>query len=458
MKFKSVNPATEEELSGFHRHSPAESAEIIEKCALSVHEWGLSTLRARSELLRGLAEVLERGIEGAACLITAEMGKPLSQSVAELQKCEALCRWVATEGERILSGRLETTEFGSSRIEYAPLGVLLAIMPWNFPFWQVFRVVVPAVIGGNGVVIKHAPNTFGCADAIVSFFENANFPVGLVSSARVDVVDVQAMIEHPSVRGVTFTGSTLAGRSVARLAGSVGKKSVLELGGSDPYIVLADADVAMAVKSCVEARCINNGQSCIAAKRFLVHKSVADEFISSAVSMMDAHVVGNPMNADTQIGPLARADLRSLLLSQVERSISEGASLLTKRELLDVPPVGYYVRPALLLDRDGTTACSRQEVFGPVATISIFESDEQAILMANNSEYGLGAAVYGKSQAQTSYIASKLESGAVFINGSVRSHQQLPFGGVKNSGYGRELGTEGLLEFMNVRTIVEIDK
>jgi succinate-semialdehyde dehydrogenase/glutarate-semialdehyde dehydrogenase len=333
------------------------------------------------------------------------------------------------------------------------MGVVLAIMPWNFPLWQFIRFAAPALLAGNAVVLKHAPNVMASAELMVSLLHQAGVPADLVQSVRVDENAVADMIADPRIRAVTFTGSTRGGSAVAALAGAAVKKSILELGGNDPYIICDDADVARAVDACVRGRMVNSGQSCIAAKRFLVHASIYDDVVARLAQAFDALRVGDPLDEATDIGPMARRDLRDGLLGQVDRSVAQGARIATRRTAAQMPAHGWYVAPMLLVGASTTSPLFREELFGPVAGVWSFTTDAEAIALANDSRYGLAAAVFTHDASRASAIAAQLQCGTVAVNDFVRSDMRLPFGGVKDSGYGRELGVVGMREFTSIKVL-----
>jgi len=453
MTFNSTDPATELAIGQFPAHTDDDVRKIIDRAHHAQHAWRGIDIAERASRVSRLAEVIMQNLEQGAGLITAEMGKPLAQSRAEMEKSAGVCRIMASMGPSVLADEIIDAGFRESRICYEPLGLVLSIMPWNFPMWQFFRFAAPAIIAGNGVLLKHAPTTMGCALMAEDLCSQAGLPDGLVAALLIDIPQVAEVIADPLISAVTFTGSTAGGQAVAELAGRSIKPTVLELGGSDAYIVLDDADLDRTVQACASGRLLNAGQSCIGAKRFLVHASVHDAFVSRLAHRFDTAVIGHPLDPSTEVGPLARADLRETLLDQMHRAITQGACVATQRSQQDVPPTGWYVAPALLVDVDASNPAFREELFGPVATVTRFTDDAQAITLANDSIYGLGAAVFSEDHARASRIAAQLQTGTVFINDFVRSHALLPFGGVKQSGYGRELGRWGLLEFVNVKNI-----
>jgi succinate-semialdehyde dehydrogenase/glutarate-semialdehyde dehydrogenase len=385
-------------------------------------------------------------------LMTAEMGKPVAGGVAEAEKCAWVCDYYADNAEEFLADQEVETDASRSFVTFQPIGVVLAVMPWNFPFWQVFRFAAPNLMAGNAGVLKHASNVPGCALAIEEVFRGAGFPDGLFRTLLVPGSRVDSIIENPLVRAVTLTGSTPAGRAVAEKAGEQLKKTVLELGGSDPYLILEDADLDAAAATCATARLINSGQSCIAAKRFLVVEAVREEFEERFVAAMAATKMGDPMEEDTVVGPQARGDLRDELHDQVKRSVASGARCLLGGEIPEGP--GAFYPPTVLTDvRPGMPAYS-EELFGPVASVIPVKGEAEAIRVANDSVFGLGAAVFTRDEERGTRIArEELEAGACFVNAFVRSEPRLPFGGVKESGYGRELAPFGILEFVNIKTV-----
>ena len=415
--------------------------------------WSATSHTSRREIVERIADVLDALRDELAHMMTVEMGKPLSQARAEVDKCSAACRYLASVAATTLASELIDIDGARAELRYDPMGVVLAIMPWNFPLWQFIRFAAPAILAGNAVVLKHAPNVMGSAELMVSALHEAGVPFDLVQHLRIDETAVARVIADPRIRAVTFTGSTRGGSAVAALAGAAVKKTILELGGNDPYIVFGDADIAAAVEACVRGRMVNSGQSCIAAKRFLVHASVLGEVTERLAAAFDALRVGDPMDDATEIGPLARRDLRDGLLDQVERSLALGARVLTHRSQSDMPVNGWYVAPMLLTDASQESPLFREELFGPVAGVWSFTTDEEAVAMANDSRYGLAAAVFTQDSERATRIAAQLQCGTVALNDFVRSDVRLPFGGVKDSGYGRELGTIGLLEFTSIKVI-----
>ena len=434
-----------------------DSPERVHSVLVAAHSasctWSATSHTSRREIVERTADVLDALRDELAHMMTVEMGKPLSQARAEVDKCSAACRYLASVAATTLASEWIDIDGARAELRYDPMGVVLAIMPWNFPLWQFIRFAAPAILAGNAVVLKHAPNVMGSAQMMVSALHEAGVPFDLVQHLRIDETAVARVIADPRIRAVTFTGSTRGGSAVAALAGAAVKKTILELGGNDPYIVFGDADIAAAVEACVRGRMVNSGQSCIAAKRFLVHASVLGEVTERLAAAFDALRVGDPMDEATEIGPLARRDLRDGLLDQVERSRALGARVLTHRPQSDMPVNGWYVAPMLLTDASQESPLFREELFGPVAGVWPFTTEEEAVAMANDSRYGLAAAVFTQDPERASRIATQLHCGTVAINDFVRSDMRLPFGGVKDSGYGRELGTIGLREFTSIKVI-----
>ncbi|MGB5549732.1 MAG: NAD-dependent succinate-semialdehyde dehydrogenase, partial [Thermoanaerobaculia bacterium] len=385
-------------------------------------------------------------------LMTREMGKPITQARAEVDKCAWVCDYYAQNAEDSLSPEIVETDAAKSYIAFEPLGVVLAVMPWNFPFWQVLRFAAPALMAGNTAALKHASNVQGCALAIEALFRDAGYPDSAFRTLVLGSRAAGVAIEHPKVQAVTLTGSTPAGRKVAALAGSLLKKTVLELGGSDPYVILEDADLDLAVAACVTGRILNTGQSCIAAKRFVVPDAIREEFEHRLVELMRRQTVGDPLRDETEVGPMARADLRGELHDQVERSLQTGARCLLGGRVPEGP--GAFYPPTVLTGVTQGMAAYEEELFGPVAAVLPVTDEEEAIRVANDTPFGLGAAVFTRDVARGEEIAAKrLQAGSCFVNAFVKSDPRLPFGGIKGSGYGRELGSFGIREFVNIKTV-----
>ncbi len=448
---ESMNPASGERLA----HLPVLSQLAIEQAlahaAAAALVWPKTTFADRATLLRTIATRLREQTESLARLMGLEMGKPVREARAEIAKCALGCEYYADHAESFLADETVSTNAARSLVSYAPLGTVLAIMPWNFPFWQVFRAAAPALMAGNTVLLKHASNVPQCALAIGQLFRGAGFPTGVFQSLLIRGNQAEALIADERVHAVTLTGSESAGRRVAATAGAHLKKCVLELGGSDPFVVLADADLDLAAETAVTARFQNAGQSCIATKRFILLESIADEFLRRLLPRIEALRVGDPSRDDTDIGPLARADLRDTLHRQVTESISAGARLLLGGGPLAGP--GCYYQPTVLDGVRPGMPAYHEELFGPVAAILRAGDEGEALRLANDTRYGLGASVWSRDAARAEQFVRAIHSGLGFVNGAVHSDPRLPFGGVKNSGYGRELGAHGIREFVNVRTI-----
>ena len=452
MAIESRNPATGEVLRKYPAMEPAAVERILDGAQAAFGAWREVPVEERAARMAAAASVLDSARDRYARLMVEEMGKPIQQARAEIEKCAWCCRYYAEEGPRHLAPHDVATDASHSFVAYEPLGVVLAVMPWNFPFWQVFRFAAPALVAGNAGVLKHASNVPGCALAIEEVFAQAGFPDGLFRALLVGSDRVSSILEDTRVRAATLTGSTPAGRSIAAKAGQLVKKTVLELGGSDAYVVLADADLEQAVAACVSSRLVNGGQSCIAAKRFIVDRSIARPFAARMVERMARTRMGDPMSEDTELGPLARADLRDEVHQQVVRSVDSGARLLLGGEV-PTGPGAFYPPTVLGGVRRGMPAAD-EELFGPVAAILEASGEEEAIEIANDSPFGLGAAVFTADRAKGEEIArTRLDAGCCFVNDFVRSDPRLPFGGVKESGYGRELGEVGMREFVNIKTV-----
>ncbi len=448
---RAVDPATGKLIRDYPEHTGNEVTARLERAGAAFHAWSLRPAGERAALLRSLAGVLRAGLPSHAALMTLEMGKPIAQAEAEVEKCAMTCDWFADHAPALLEPEPAATEAAASYVRFDPLGVVLAVMPWNFPFWQVIRCAAPALAAGDTVVLKHASNVPGCALTLESAFRAAGFPEGAFTTLLVPSRAVGEIIAHPAVRAISLTGSESAGRQVAALAGASLKKTVLELGGSDAFVVLADTDVVHAAAQAALARTLNNGQSCIAAKRFIVEEPVAARFEDALVEHLAALRVGDPRDRATQLGPLARPDLVDELEDQVRRTVAAGATLRLGGTRRKGP--GCFFPPAVLTGVQPGMAAFDEETFGPVAPVTRARDAEHALELANRSRYGLGASVWSADLERGRALAARLEAGAVFINETVKSDPRLPFGGVKCSGYGRELAAFGLREFVNVRTV-----
>ncbi|NOY53480.1 MAG: NAD-dependent succinate-semialdehyde dehydrogenase [Deltaproteobacteria bacterium] len=448
---RSINPATGDVLESFEEWEEGKVASTLHDVDRAFQSWRETSFGERAALMKKAAEVLRGNVEEYGRIMSTEMGKPIVQARAEVEKCAWVCEYYAEHAEGFLADEIIETDADRSYVRFAPLGTVLAVMPWNFPFWQVFRFAAPALMAGNTGVLKHSSNVPGCALSIEKVFREAGFPENVFRSLLIGPSRVEAVIESPFVRAVTLTGSSAAGSKVAMQAGRVLKKSVLELGGSDPFIVLADADLEEAAGIGVNARCLNSGQSCIAAKRFIVVDSVLDDFLSRFRKNMEALVVGDPLGDATQVGPQAREDLMRDLHDQVERSVAQGAMLITGGKPLERP--GYFYPPTLVSNVKPGMPVFDEELFGPVAAVISVADEEEAVMRANQTCYGLGASIWTKDPVRGERLARRIEAGAVFINGMVASDPRLPFGGIKASGYGRELSRYGIKEFVNIQTV-----
>lgn len=449
---KSINPATEEEIKSYSEMDLDEISAIISSADQAFIQWRRSSFSARSLMMKKAGQILRRDKEKHARLMTDEMGKPIAQSRSEVEKCAWVCDYFADNSEKFLEDVHIASDASKSYVAFQPLGVVLAVMPWNFPYWQVFRFAVPGLMAGNAGVLKHASNVTGCALAIEEVFKEAGFPDNLFRTLIVSSGKMDKVIELEKIRAVTLTGSVPAGKAVASKAGSLVKKTVLELGGSDPYIILEDADLEMAAETCVTSKLINGGQSCIAAKRFIVVRKVFDEFKALFIEKMKHKKMGDPLDERNDIGPQARDNLRNDLHDQVRRSIKMGARLLLGGEIPRIK--GAYYPPTVLDNVKPGMPAYNEELFGPVASLIEASDETGAIRIANDSVFGLGAAVFTGDKARGERIAKEeLNSGNCFVNAFVKSDPRLPFGGVKESGYGRELSHFGIHEFVNIKTV-----
>jgi succinate-semialdehyde dehydrogenase/glutarate-semialdehyde dehydrogenase len=446
-----VNPATGELLQTFEETSADELDRMLARADAASREWRRRPTPERAARLHAAARLLRERADTYARTMALEMGKPLAQGRAEAEKCAWACDYYAEHAAGFLADEPRQSDATRSYVRFEALGVVLAIMPWNFPFWQVFRFAAPALAAGNGAILKHAPNVSGAALEIERLVREAGFPEGLLRAAFLENAAVAGVIADPRVRAVTLTGSDRAGRAVGAEAGGHLKKTVLELGGSDPFIVLADADLARAAAAAAEARLQNSGQSCIAAKRFIVVERVADRFLEHFTAEMRARRVGDPLDPTTQVGPQARLDLRANLHRQVEESVARGAQLVLGGRL--PKGRGAFYPPTVLVAVEPGMPVFDEETFGPVAAVVRARDEADALRIANASPYGLGASVWTADAARGERLAQDVEAGSVFVNGMVKSDPRLPFGGVKRSGYGRELSDHGLREFVNIKTV-----
>jgi len=452
MPIRATNPATAESVAEYETLLPDATAAAVAEAHAAWLRWRTTSFADRARLFRVMAERLRGRKDELARLMAIEMGKPLAQGQAEVDKCAWVCEYYAEHAENHLAHDVIPTDAARSYVAFEPLGVILAVMPWNFPLWQVYRFAAPALMAGNVGVLKHASNVPGCALVIEELFRQAGFPDGVFRTLLVGSDQVRAVIEHPLVRAVTLTGSTPAGKSVAAQAGAVLKKTVLELGGSDPYLILEDADLEQTVATCVAARLVNSGQSCVAAKRFIAVDAIREAFTERFVALMRTKKMGDPLDPGTDVGPQARHDLRDELHQQVVTSVAKGAVVRLGGEIPESP--GAFYPPTVLTNVTAGMPAHDEELFGPVAAIIAARDEEDAIRIANDTIFGLGAAVFTRDLQRGERVARRLEAGCAFVNGQVASDPRLPFGGIKESGYGRELGVYGIREFVNAKTVV----
>ncbi|KTC78684.1 NAD-dependent succinate-semialdehyde dehydrogenase [Legionella cincinnatiensis] len=452
MKIQTINPTTEQVLQSYDCLSIKEIHEKLNQGHKAYLSWKQTSFTQRKSLMLQLAQLLKNKTDELAQLMTYEMGKPITAGKAEINKCAWLCEHYAEHAEEYLAPKIVQTEMRKAKVCHLPLGIVFAIMPWNFPFWQVFRFAVPSLMAGNVAALKHAPISTGTGNKIEQLFLEAGFPPHVFQHLIVDNDGAAKVIEHPSVIAVTLTGSGRAGSAVAGHAGKFLKKSVLELGGNDPYLVLEDADLDLAANCIVNSRLNNSGQVCIAAKRIIVLKSIENELVQKIMEQMAGFKMGDPLHPDTKLGPLARLDLRDSLHLQVEKSLKQGAKLLLGGIIPDGQ--GYFYPPTLLTNVTPGMPAFDEELFGPVIAIISANNEKEAIAYANQSQYGLGAAVFTRDLEKGEHIATyEIDVGVCFVNAFVASDPRLPFGGIKESGYGRELSREGILEFVNIKTI-----
>jgi succinate-semialdehyde dehydrogenase/glutarate-semialdehyde dehydrogenase len=448
---ETINPATGKVLKRYEVHAPAEIERRLAAAARAFGAWCERPFAERARVQRAAADLLEKRAADQARLMSEEMGKPIGAAEGEVKKCAWACRHYADHAEEYLRPHVIETDASRSFIRYDPIGPVLAVMPWNFPFWQVFRFAAPALMAGNVGLLKHASNVTGCSLAIEAIFRDAGLPEGCFQSILVPGSAVAPIIADERIAAVTLTGSEAAGRSVAAASGQQIKKTVLELGGSDPFIVLPDADLAKAAEVGAAARMMNTGQSCIAAKRFIVHQDIAAEFVKRLTEQVKGMKVGDPLDPATQIGPLARQDLVDDLDRQVRSSVEKGAKVLAGGKPLD--RAGSFYAPTVITDVRPEHPVASEETFGPVAAVLVVRDEEEAVRLANQTPFGLGASLWTRDRERIDRIVPRLEAGNVFVNGLVKSDPRLPFGGVKRSGYGRELGAEGIREFVNIKTV-----
>lgn len=451
MPIQTINPATSEPLKIYTPMLNNEVDKIIDATHQAFLRWRAESMAMRSAKLRDVATALLQEKTEFSQLMTSEMGKPIAEAEAEIEKCAQVCKFYADNAEAFLADEPLNHDTLDSFVSFEPLGVVLAVMPWNFPFWQVFRFAAPTLAAGNTCVLKHASNVSGCALAIERVFQNADLPENAFSTLLVESGEMEKVIKNKYIRAVTLTGSTAAGRAVAATAANQLKKSVLELGGSDPYIVLRDADIKHAAKICAKSRLINAGQSCISAKRFVVEHEVLDLFEKALVEEMQTYTMGDPSQHETQIGPMASVEFRDEIHEQVQKTLESGAELLLGGNIPE--GTGAYYPPTVLTQVSSGSPAYADEIFGPVAAIIPADDEDAAIEIANDSTFGLGAAIFSRDIDKARQLARRVQAGNCFINDFVRSAPELPFGGIKDSGYGRELSHYGIKEFVNCKTI-----
>ncbi len=450
---QSINPATGQTITSYQSHSADEVEQIIQSVDKRWHQWEPTSFEERAELMQKLAGLLRQKKEELARLMATEMGKVLHEGISEIEKCAWVCEYYAENAAEFLKNEPINSDFSQSYVSYRPLGVILAVMPWNFPFWQLFRFAAPTLMAGNAAVLKHASNVPGCALAIEGLFRDAGFPDNVFRTLLIGSKQVEAVIRHPAVKAVSLTGSTPAGKSVASIAGSELKKCVLELGGSDPYLILEDGELETAAKTCAAGRLLNAGQSCIGAKRFVVVEKVYDEFMKRFTREMNNARYGDPLNPQTTMGPLARTDLRDDLHRQVTDSVKKGAKIILGSEI--PKGEGSFYPPTILENVKSGMPAYDEELFGPVASVIRVKDEAEAVRVANDTVFGLGAAVFTSDVKRGRHIAEmQLQAGCCFVNDFVKSDPRLPFGGIKESGFGRELSRHGIREFVNVKTVV----
>ena len=451
MAYRTFNPYTNKEEASFNFISKTELNSKLKLAESHFYEWKDTALDERSRILIKVAELLEKEEEKHARLITTEMGKPISQSRMEVAKCAWVSRYYAEKAAEFLAPIKMDSTAQESYVRFDPMGIIFAVMPWNFPYWQVFRYLAPNLMAGNTGLLKHASNVPLCGIAIEQLFLDAGAPEGVFQNLLINYDQASQVIRHPAVRGITLTGSNYAGYKVAELAGAMGKKTVLELGGSDPYVVFADADLENAAETGIMARFQNNGQSCISAKRFIVQEEIYDAFLSLFREKVESLKVGDPMNPETIIGPLARKDLLLELEDQLQHIIRQGGKILTGG--VRHSPKSLILEPTIVIDLPIDAQINQDELFGPVIPVFSFKTEIEAVQIANNTPFGLAASVWTGSRERADRIAPRIESGTVAINGMVKSEPNLPFGGIKSSGYGRELSEIGMHEFLNIKTV-----
>lgn len=450
MLYESKNPTTEESLRIYPIATQDEMEQTLDAGVEAFNDWKKRSFAERATYFNRLADLLESHAVELGIQMAQEMGKPKAEGEGEAKKCAWVCRYYAEHAESFLQDVPHQSDGSEAYVRFDPIGNVLGVMPWNFPYWQVLRYAAPTLMAGNVTILKHAPNSPEAAERITALFLEAGFPKGVFQNLRLSNEQAAEVIQDSRIAGVTLTGSTGAGQAVAALGGKVLKPMVMELGGSDPLIIFPDADLEQAVTKGMFSRCLNNGQSCIAAKRFLVHESILDDFLLKSRNYMAGLKVGDPMEDSTQIGPLARKDLQEQLNNQVERSLEAGANLFYQGE---APTIGFFYPPSILTDVKPENPAAHEEFFGPVAIVIPFSSEEEMLAIANSTNFGLGASVWTQNKERIQRLVPDIEAGNVFVNGFVKSDPRIPFGGIKMSGFGRELGRDGILAFVNAKTV-----
>jgi succinate-semialdehyde dehydrogenase/glutarate-semialdehyde dehydrogenase len=449
--YQSINPATNIEIKSYKSLDDEQLFEKLSASEATYNKWRFTEFSERSVLMTKLADALINSKEVYAEIITSEMGKPISEAIAEIEKCATVCKYYAENAEGFLKAKELKSDHKRSFISYEPLGIIYAIMPWNFPFWQVIRCAVPAIMAGNTIVLKHAENVPQCAEALEELFSKAGFMQGIFTQLMISHEQSDKVIEYEAIRGISLTGSERAGSAVAQNAGRVIKRTILELGGSDPFIVLRGANISLAAETGVKSRMQNAGQSCIAAKRFILEESIAEEFLRNFIKYIEAIKVGNPADPSVNMGPLARKDLVETIEKQVSQSVEMGAKILCGGERIKGD--GNYFKPTVLINIAKGSPAYKDELFGPVASVFAVANEDEAIKIANDTSFGLGASLWTNDIEKAIKLAGQIESGNVYINAIVKSDARLPFGGIKHSGYGRELSEVGIHEFVNIKTV-----
>lgn len=445
---KSRNPYNENIIKDYPSYNTLEVENIINVANNSQHDWKKVSISNRIIVIKKVKNNLISSRKISANMITQEMGKPIKESLAEIDKCIWLCEYYIENSKKILKAEIIKTDASKSYVSFEPLGVILGIMPWNFPYWQVFRFAIPAILSGNTVIVKHASNVSGCSLLIEKIF---SMKIKIFQSLLLTSIKMKDVIENPIIKAISLTGSEEAGSKVASIAGNKIKKVLLELGGSDAFIVCKDADIKKASEKAVAARMLNAGQSCIAAKRFIVHEEIKDEFINNIINILEQMKIDNPVNVNTQIGPLARKDILQDLQNQIKDAIKKGAKILYQKK--KKYKKGYFFSPVIIDNIDSSMKVYNNETFGPLFTIFSFKKNEEAVKIANDTQYGLGGSIWSKNTEKAKQIGASINTGAIFINEMTKSDPRLPFGGIGISGYGRELGSYGIKEFVNIKTV-----